>query len=181
MKVKVKYKRCDQTVIEILTCFSCLFRDGFSHLMCMASFNFNLKEKEAELIVLKESGLLSNLQFKCSLRLSFPLRMVWRKTIFLCFSSFFHKTWLIPLKLLIIKVSVGVWLLVSNFEGFTKKPTFLKNGYFCMALFISTTTWQFFSKFGFSKSLMIDLQNCVSVFWIFALILSYGMAKLFFT
>ena len=66
--MKVKYKRCYQTVIEILTCFSCLFRDGFSHLMCMASFNFNLKEEEAESITLKQSGLLNNLQFGFSLR-----------------------------------------------------------------------------------------------------------------
>ena len=29
-------------VIEILTCFICLFDDDFSKVMCIASFSFNL-------------------------------------------------------------------------------------------------------------------------------------------
>ena len=32
----------NKIVIEILTCFTCLFNDSFSQVMCIGSFNFNL-------------------------------------------------------------------------------------------------------------------------------------------
>ena len=43
--------------IEIFKCFTCLFNDGFSQVMYIASFNFNLYEEVAESMISKHSAL----------------------------------------------------------------------------------------------------------------------------
>ena len=50
-------------VIEILTCFTCLINDGFSQVMCIASFSFNLQEKVVESMISKHSVSHNSLQF----------------------------------------------------------------------------------------------------------------------
>ena len=46
---------CNYTEMVILTgSFFCLFKLGFNHVMWSASFNFNLKEEDAESIMAKQ-------------------------------------------------------------------------------------------------------------------------------
>ena len=63
MKVIGKHKKA-WIVIEIITCFCCLLRDGFFQIICIASFNFNLNSVEAESIISKQCTVYNyNLQF----------------------------------------------------------------------------------------------------------------------
>ena len=43
----------DWTVMEILTCFCCLLRNGFFQIMCIASFKLNLNGVEPDSIISK--------------------------------------------------------------------------------------------------------------------------------
>ena len=45
---------CNYTEMVILSCSFCLFKLGFNHVMWSASFNFNLKEEDAESIMPKQ-------------------------------------------------------------------------------------------------------------------------------
>ena len=46
--------RCNYTEMVTRTCSFCLFKVGFNHVMWSASFNFNLKEEDAESIMAKQ-------------------------------------------------------------------------------------------------------------------------------
>ena len=46
----------------MLTCFCCLFSDGFFQIICVASFNFNLNGVAAESIISKQFSVLSALE-----------------------------------------------------------------------------------------------------------------------
>ena len=61
MEVIVKYKGSLDNY-NILICFCYLLGDGFSQIMCIASFNFNLNRVEGESIISEQFSVLRALQ-----------------------------------------------------------------------------------------------------------------------
>ena len=50
----VTNRGCNYTEMLILTCSFCLFKLGFNHVVRSASFSFNLKEEDAEFIMVRQ-------------------------------------------------------------------------------------------------------------------------------